>query len=84
MSQNKLDLELDLSGISESDLTLLREDGSRGMPEFAASCCSTGFIDVIEEVQDQSCSRCDDACDDGGSLQFSDDASVSASELTLF
>lgn len=36
-----LNLDLDLSGITEGDVTLLQESASLGMPEFAASCCET-------------------------------------------
>ena len=32
-------LDLDFGSISDTDITLLQEEGSSAMPDFAASCC---------------------------------------------
>lgn len=53
---DNLSLDLDLTGITDGDVTLLQESSSLGMPEFAASCCETncanssGSCDEAEEI----------------------------------
>ncbi len=58
--KNTLTLDtLNLNAIAEMDVTLFMEEGSRGLPEFAASCCDqccgkcTGSCTKEEEVQQQ-------------------------------
>lgn len=34
-------LQIDLSDLEIDDIEVLAQEGSRGMPEFAASCCGT-------------------------------------------
>ena len=53
-----IDLKLDLDGISEDDVTLLKEKQDYGV--YALAC-----DDACDDGSNQSCgANCDDACDD--------------------
>ena len=60
MTNTTLTLDtLNLDTIAEMDVTLFMEQSSRGLPEFAASCCNkccgdcTGSCTKEEQVQQQ-------------------------------